>query len=57
MTATKSPLSIALAMTLLAGTALVAGCSQPASTTTSDQVTTAPAPVMSSTTTDTQYRR
>lgn len=55
MTATKSSLSLTLAMTLLAGTALVAGCSQPASTTTSEQVSSAP-PAMDTSTT-TQYRR
>ncbi len=56
MSASKSPLSIALAMSLIAGTALLAGCAQPASTTTSsEQVSAAPAPMNTSTTTT--YRR
>jgi uncharacterized lipoprotein YajG len=55
MTTTKSTLRVTLGMVLLAGSALLAGCSQPASTSTTE-VSSAPPPVMSSSTT-TQYRR
>jgi uncharacterized lipoprotein YajG len=56
MSASKSPLSIALAMSLIAGTALLAGCAQPASTTTSsEQVSSAPASV--DTSSSATYRR
>ena len=57
MTATKSSLRITLGMVLLAGSALLAGCSQPASTSTTE-VTSAPAPAPAvDTSTTTQYRR
>ncbi len=58
MTATKSTLKVTLGMVLLAGSALLAGCSQPASTSTTE-VTSAPppAPAMDTSTSTTQYRR
>jgi len=58
MTATKSTLKITLGAALLAGSALLAGCSQPASTSSTEQVSSAPAPaptVMDSS--STQYRK
>jgi uncharacterized lipoprotein YajG len=57
MTTTKSSLSFVISMSLLAGTALLAGCSQPESKTTTSEVTTAPPPPVASTSSTTQYRR
>jgi uncharacterized lipoprotein YajG len=54
MSASKSPLSLALCLSLLAGTALLAGCAQPESRTATTEQVSAPAPVMDSSTT---YRR
>jgi len=54
MTATKSTFRVTLGMVLLAGSALLAGCSQPASNSTTEVSSAPPPPV---TTTTTQYRR
>jgi uncharacterized lipoprotein YajG len=55
MTATKSTFRVTLGMVLLAGSALLAGCSQPASTSSTEVQSAPPPPPV--TTTTTQYRR
>jgi uncharacterized lipoprotein YajG len=57
MNITKSRFSLAFGMSLIAGTAMLAGCGGPAPvtrTTTTEQTTTTPRPVVSTTTTTTQ---
>jgi len=57
MTATKSTFRVVLGTVLLAGSALLAGCSQPASTSTTEVSSAPPPPPAVDTSTTTQYRR
>ena len=57
MNITTSPLGLAFGMSLISGTATLAGCGSPTPvtrTTTTEQTTTAPSPVVSTTTTTTR---
>ena len=59
MTNIASKFSLGLGIALFAGTALLAGCADPAPvtrTTTTEQTTTTPAPVVSTTTTTTRQQ-